>query len=107
MAMNKSKTMSSAITKIEEMKPPRDHTRSHARLNEETKSPGDYVTSPVRFNDEDRASKVLGRKMNKTKEEIVDINASAEAFINSFKQQLKIERLDSLENYKQYLERGL
>lgn len=100
--------MSSAITKIEEMKPPGDYTRSHVRLNEETKSPRDYVRSPVRYNDEERGSVVLGKKMNKTKEEeIVDINESAEAFINRFRQQLKIERLDSLENYKQYLERGL
>ncbi|KAB1218679.1 hypothetical protein CJ030_MR3G026559 [Morella rubra] len=36
-----------------------------------------------------------------------DINESAEAFIKKFRQQLLIQRLESLENYEQMLERGL
>ena len=36
-----------------------------------------------------------------------DINASAEAFINNFRQQLLIQRLQSIENYEQMLARGL
>ena len=37
----------------------------------------------------------------------MDINESAEQFIKKFRQQLLIQRLDSIENYKQMLARGL
>ncbi|XAR50566.1 hypothetical protein NMG60_11004921 [Bertholletia excelsa] len=36
----------------------------------------------------------------------VDINESAEAFIRKFKQELRLQRLQSIENYKQMLARG-
>lgn len=36
-----------------------------------------------------------------------DINESAEAFINRFKHQLQLQRLQSIENYNQMLARGL
>lgn len=36
-----------------------------------------------------------------------DINESAEAFIKRFRQQLLIQRLESIENYEQMLARGL
>jgi PAB1-binding protein PBP1 len=36
-----------------------------------------------------------------------DINESAEAFIKKFRQQLLIQRLESIENYEQMLARGL
>ncbi|KAJ1413379.1 hypothetical protein SESBI_19644 [Sesbania bispinosa] len=36
-----------------------------------------------------------------------DINASADAFIKNFRQQLLIQRLQSIENYEQMLARGL
>ncbi|XP_030525232.1 pathogen-associated molecular patterns-induced protein A70 [Rhodamnia argentea] len=36
-----------------------------------------------------------------------DINESAEAFIQKFRQQLMIQRLESIENYEQMLARGL
>ncbi|KAL3511872.1 hypothetical protein ACH5RR_024589 [Cinchona calisaya] len=35
-----------------------------------------------------------------------DINASAEAFINKFRQHLLLQRLESIENYDQMLKRG-
>jgi hypothetical protein len=35
-----------------------------------------------------------------------DINESAEAFIKKFRQQLLIQRLESIENYEQMLARG-
>ncbi|KAL0319159.1 UNVERIFIED_CONTAM: hypothetical protein Sangu_2072100 [Sesamum angustifolium] len=35
-----------------------------------------------------------------------DINESAEAFIKKFKQQLVLQRLESIENYQQMLKRG-
>lgn len=35
-----------------------------------------------------------------------DINASADAFIKNFRQQLLIQRLQSIENYDQMLARG-
>ena len=37
----------------------------------------------------------------------MDINESAEAFIKKFRQQLLIQRLDSIENYQKMLARGL
>lgn len=37
----------------------------------------------------------------------MDINESAEAFIQKFRQQLLIQRLESIENYEQMLARGL
>ncbi|XP_010061932.1 uncharacterized protein LOC104449462 [Eucalyptus grandis] len=36
-----------------------------------------------------------------------DINESAEAFIQKFRQQLMIQRLESIENYEKMLARGL
>lgn len=36
-----------------------------------------------------------------------DINESAEAFIQKFRQQLMIQRLESIENYENMLARGL
>ncbi|XAR67769.1 hypothetical protein NMG60_11002662 [Bertholletia excelsa] len=40
------------------------------------------------------------------KEASKDINESAEAFIRKFKQQLLIQRLESIENYEQMLARS-
>ncbi|KAF4372376.1 hypothetical protein F8388_027049 [Cannabis sativa] len=37
----------------------------------------------------------------------MDINESADAFIKKFRQQLLIQRLDSIDNYHQMLARGL
>ncbi|KAF5739103.1 hypothetical protein HS088_TW12G00302 [Tripterygium wilfordii] len=37
----------------------------------------------------------------------IDINDSAEAFIKKFRQQLLIQRLESIENFEQMLARGL
>ncbi|KAK4838906.1 hypothetical protein QYF36_017459 [Acer negundo] len=37
----------------------------------------------------------------------MDINESADAFIKKFRQQLLIQRLESIENYEQMLARGL
>ncbi|KAF8400674.1 hypothetical protein HHK36_013974 [Tetracentron sinense] len=36
-----------------------------------------------------------------------DINESADAFIKRFRQQLHLQRLESMENYKEMLARGL
>ncbi|KAJ7962878.1 DUF761 domain-containing protein [Quillaja saponaria] len=36
-----------------------------------------------------------------------DINESAEAFIQNFRKQLMIQRLESIENYEKMLQRGL
>ncbi|KAL5056861.1 hypothetical protein RYX36_028465 [Vicia faba] len=36
-----------------------------------------------------------------------DVNASADAFIKNFRQQLMIQRLQSIENYEKMLARGL
>ncbi|KAK6912198.1 Protein of unknown function DUF761, plant [Dillenia turbinata] len=52
-------------------------------------------------NEEDMVVKQLEKKTTE------DINASAEAFIKKFRQQLLIQRLESIENYEQMLGRGL
>ena len=36
-----------------------------------------------------------------------DVDASADAFIKKFRQQLTIQRLESIENYEQMVARGL
>lgn len=46
-------------------------------------------------------SKKLERKTTE------DVNASADAFIKNFRQQLMIQRLQSIENYEKMLARGL
>ncbi|KAK7325228.1 hypothetical protein VNO77_29387 [Canavalia gladiata] len=46
-----------------------------------------------------------GKKLERKPTE--DINASADAFIRNFRQQLHIQRLQSIENYNQMLARGL
>ncbi|XP_028779169.1 uncharacterized protein LOC114735639 [Neltuma alba] len=48
-----------------------------------------------------------GKKQTLERTTTEDINASAEAFINNFRKQLMIQRLQSIENYEQMLARGL
>ncbi|CAI9114013.1 OLC1v1037484C1 [Oldenlandia corymbosa var. corymbosa] len=50
--------------------------------------------------EEPNKNKALERKSTE------DINQSAEAFINKFRQQLLLQRLESIENYEQMLRRG-
>lgn len=45
--------------------------------------------------------------VTETKKPTEDINASADAFIKNFRQQLLIQRLQSIENYEKMLARGL
>ncbi|KAF5195041.1 hypothetical protein FRX31_015371 [Thalictrum thalictroides] len=97
-AMNKSNTMSSLYNKVEEKESSRGLDQ---RFNNRTPT---YVRSLVRINERDDDADD-SKKVVISKE--VDINESAEAFISRFRQQLRIERLNSIENYKQYLERGL
>ncbi|XVF74713.1 hypothetical protein PTKIN_Ptkin13bG0133700 [Pterospermum kingtungense] len=52
--------------------------------------------------------KKAGAASNKLeKKPSVDINESAEAFIQKFRHQLLLQRLESIENYEQMLARGL
>ncbi|XP_077242413.1 uncharacterized protein LOC143882916 [Tasmannia lanceolata] len=46
-------------------------------------------------------------EVRKIDRESDDINECAEAFIRRFRHQLQIQRLDSIENYKKMLARGL
>ena len=55
---------------------------------------------PMRRVAEPNGKRLLERKPTE------DINASAEAFINKFRQQLLLQRLESIENYEQMLKRG-
>ncbi|XP_021732091.1 uncharacterized protein LOC110698893 [Chenopodium quinoa] len=50
-------------------------------------------------------TQVPGKKLESKKSE--DINESAEKFIQKFKQQLLLQRLESIENVEKMLERGL
>ncbi|GFP95507.1 hypothetical protein PHJA_001695000 [Phtheirospermum japonicum] len=51
----------------------------------------------------DRAKKVAAPPERKPTK---DINESAEAFIRKFRQQLALQRLESIENFEQMLKRG-
>lgn len=79
------------------------------------------VSNPTSFKEEDekRVDIEDSRKTNySTKEEgayttknlnrtpSIDINESADAFIKKFRQQLLIQRMESIENYQQMLARG-
>ncbi|KAK7271166.1 hypothetical protein RJT34_26828 [Clitoria ternatea] len=50
----------------------------------------------------------VGKKTEKLERKSTeDINTSADAFIKNFRQQLLIQRLQSIENYEKMLSRGL
>lgn len=51
--------------------------------------------------------KEVAKKAELEKKPSMDINESAEAFIQNFRKQLLIQRLESIENYEQMLARGL
>lgn len=53
-----------------------------------------------------RAETVAPPKSQAERKPTEDINESAEAFIRKFKQQLLLQRLDSIEDYQQMLKRG-
>ncbi|KAK7335980.1 hypothetical protein VNO80_28155 [Phaseolus coccineus] len=54
-----------------------------------------------------RSEKKVSEGSERTKKPVEDINASADAFIKNFRNQLLIQRLQSIENYEQMLNRGL
>ncbi|KAH7547379.1 uncharacterized protein LOC107408349 [Ziziphus jujuba] len=56
---------------------------------------------------EEPVAETNSKKVELEKKPSMDINESAEAFINKFRQQLLIQRLESIENYEQMLARGL
>ncbi|KAF9613214.1 hypothetical protein IFM89_006315 [Coptis chinensis] len=92
METNKSNSMSSLYNKVVEKESMRGMV-SNSR--------------PIHIRSQFGATSAAATKKVMIRSKEVDINESAEAFINRFRQQLKIERLDSIENYKKYLERGL
>ncbi|KAL4290202.1 hypothetical protein GQ457_14G005600 [Hibiscus cannabinus] len=51
--------------------------------------------------------RAAGHPSKLEKKPSVDINESAEAFIQKFRHQLLLQRLDSIENYEKMLARGL
>ncbi|KAF3450860.1 hypothetical protein FNV43_RR06949 [Rhamnella rubrinervis] len=51
--------------------------------------------------------KEVANKAGMKKKPSMDINESAEAFIQNFRKQLLIQRLESIENYEQMLARSL
>ncbi|EXB67323.1 hypothetical protein L484_025805 [Morus notabilis] len=55
---------------------------------------------------ENKKSETTSNKKLESKPSM-DINESAEAFIKNFRQQLLIQRLDSIENYQKMIARGL
>ncbi|KAK2425414.1 hypothetical protein QL285_035660 [Trifolium repens] len=70
--------------------------------NPSTSSPYDHHNEAKKVeNSVDTNNKKLERKTTE------DINASADAFIKNFRQQLMIQRLQSIENYEKMLARGL
>ncbi|KAL5698061.1 hypothetical protein ACHQM5_029145 [Ranunculus cassubicifolius] len=106
MAMKQGKTMSSVLyTHVEEESEMVGSPRETKFNVSRTRTRATYAGSQVMSKGGNGADKVGVAKISK--EIVVDINQSAEAFINRFRQQLRIERLDSIENYKNILERGL
>jgi hypothetical protein len=70
--------------------------------NPSTSSPYDHHNESKKAeNSVETNNKMLERKTTE------DINASADAFIKNFRQQLMIQRLQSIENYEKMLARGL
>ncbi|GAA0148809.1 hypothetical protein LIER_08148 [Lithospermum erythrorhizon] len=55
---------------------------------------------------ENKTMEAVPQKKKLEKEPSQDINKSADAFIQRFRQQLLLQRLESLENYEQMLKRG-
>ncbi|KAG9129966.1 hypothetical protein Leryth_007085 [Lithospermum erythrorhizon] len=55
---------------------------------------------------ENKSMEAVPQKKKLEKEPSQDINKSADAFIQRFRQQLLLQRLESLENYEQMLKRG-
>lgn len=72
----------------------------HARASEEAEAALRRRRSQAR-----EARIVVVRGESTTTEK--DVNECAEDFIKKFRQQLRLQRLESIENYKQMLERGL
>ncbi|KAL5698062.1 hypothetical protein ACHQM5_029146 [Ranunculus cassubicifolius] len=97
MAMQESKTISSVryihveeVMKMETLWEPRFSNTSS------------FIGSEFRSSVGDDSSRVMTVKRN----EEVNIDERAEAFITKFRQQLRVERLNSFGNYKNILERG-
>ncbi|KAK7851219.1 hypothetical protein CFP56_042671 [Quercus suber] len=84
-----------AVTKQLESKPSQDINESN-----DFREKGDQV-KPRTIEIKEAVTKQLESKPSQ------DINESAEAFIKKLRQQLLIQRLESIENYEQMLERGL
>ncbi|XP_062089830.1 uncharacterized protein LOC133796364 [Humulus lupulus] len=66
------------------------------------------VYSTTSFNAVEKKETTSSSHGNKLESKVsMDINESADAFIKKFRQQLLIQRLDSIDNYQQMLARGL
>lgn len=58
------------------------------------------------FNHFDLAKRPATMEEREEEEEDVEVDARADDFINRFKQQLKLQRLDSIIRYKEMINRG-
>ncbi|KAI8017482.1 hypothetical protein LOK49_LG04G02587 [Camellia lanceoleosa] len=93
------------LTKMKNSKSPLCHTSKVSPNTEQEKQ-------SRRFDDDFRGKKsstttaVAAAEKKLESQPSMDINESAELFINKFKQQLLIQRLESIENYEQMLARG-
>ncbi|KAK6915005.1 Protein of unknown function DUF761, plant [Dillenia turbinata] len=79
---------------------PPSHTHKISSNFEEVRDQKKRTSQVAVKKEEDMVVKQLERKTTE------DINESAEAFIKKFRQQLLIQRLESIENYEQMLARG-
>ncbi|PHU02347.1 hypothetical protein BC332_27598 [Capsicum chinense] len=92
------------------LKPRYYHTAKVEEANNKTERPMEYfnkITNSTAMRKPPQASetKVAPPKKLESKPS-EDINESAENFIKKFKQQLLLQRLESIENYEQMLKRG-
>ena len=84
---------------------PSGHNPQQASSDEKRKEESTTNKREERNSAEQRKEAPETKKLERKTTE--DINASAEAFIKNFRQQLLIQRLQSIENYEQMLARGL
>ncbi|WCJ40575.1 hypothetical protein M5689_021489 [Euphorbia peplus] len=75
----------------------------------EPKQADDEDVHRINFKEDHRAVRSSSKAPVKKLESkpSMDINESAENFINNFRKQLMIQRLESIENYENMLARGL
>ncbi|KAH0690656.1 hypothetical protein KY289_018014 [Solanum tuberosum] len=75
-------------------------------IEKKTERPMEYFTREIQRPNSTNMRKPAAAPKKLESKPSEDINESAENFIKKFKQQLVLQRLESMENYEQMLKRG-